>query len=164
IDQAIAEMNLIATRLEEQNPKENTGWGLHLRSFYDWIVPQEVRWSMIALFIFANLLLLVVCASVANLLLVRSTTRQEEMAIRAALGARPMRLVRQLLAESFWLAGLAGVFGLLLAYWGTKLLASSNLPNIARLSDTHIELKVVAFTLGITLVTVFVFGLTPAWL
>ena len=164
IDKAISDMNVIASRLADAHPQENTGWGLHLRSFYDWIVPQEVRWSMIALFIFANLLLLVVCASVANLLLVRSTTRQEEMAIRAALGARPMRLVRQLLAESFWLAGLAGVFGLVLAYWGTKLLASSNLPNIARLSDTHIEPKVIAFTLGITLVTVFVFGLTPAWL
>src|ERR1051325_2657751 len=164
IDQAISEMNVIASRLAEAHPQENTGWGLHLRSFYDWIVPQEVRWSMIALFIFANLLLLVVCASVANLLLVRSATRQEEMAIRAALGARPMRLVRQLLAESFWLAGLAGLFGLLLTYWGTKLLASSTLQNIARLRDTRIDLKVLAFTLGITLITVLVFGLTPALL
>ena len=163
IDQAIAEMNLIATRLEEQNPKENTGWGLHLRTFYDWIVPQEVRWTMIALLVFVALLLLITCANVANLLLVRATTRRQEIAIRGALGARPARLLRQLLVESFLLAGLGGLLGLLLTYWGAGLIASSNMQNIARLSDTRIDLRVVGFTFAITVITALIFGLAPGW-
>jgi putative ABC transport system permease protein len=163
LDHAISEMNVIGARLAEQHPQENTGWGLHLRSFYQWIVPAEVRWAMFALFVFVVLLLLIACANVANLLLVRATTRQLEMAIRGALGARPTRLMGQLLVESFWLSGLAGLLGLLLTSLGTKLIASSNMQNIARLSDTRIDSRVLGFTLAITVITGLIFGLAPAW-
>lgn len=163
LDQANAEMSIVAQRLQDQNPKSNAGWGVRLRTFYDWIVPEEIRRSMWALFLAVELLLLVACANVANLLLARSTTRQQEIAVRAAVGARPARLLRQLLIESLLLAGLGGLFGLLLTYLGTKLIASVNAQNIARLSETRIDFSVLGFTLLITVIIGLIFGLAPGW-
>jgi len=163
LDKASADMGVVAQRLQEQYPKTNTGWNVRLRTFYDWIVPAEVRRSMWMLFIAVELLLLVACANVANLLLARSTTRQQEIAVRAALGARPARLLRQLLIESLLLAGLGGLFGLALTYLGTKVIASVNAQNIARLSETHVDFSVLGFTLLITVIIGLIFGLAPAW-
>lgn len=163
IDRATAEMGILTQRLAEQNPETNNGWGLRLKSFYDWIVPEGTRISMLALFVAVYLLLLIACANVANLLLARATTRQQEMAVRAVLGARPARIMRQLLVESLLLAGLSGLSGLFLTYWGTKLIVSANLQNIARLSDTRIDARVLAFAFLITGVTGLIFGLAPAW-
>lgn len=163
LDQATAEMNILAKRLEEQNPESNTGWGLGLRTFYDWLVPEGVRLSIFALFGAVYLLLLIACANVANLLVARGATRQQEMAVRAALGARPGRLMRQLLMESLLLAGLSGLLGLFLTYWGTRLIVSSNLQSIARLSETRIDARVLGFALVITTIAALIFGLIPAW-
>jgi putative ABC transport system permease protein len=118
---------------------------------------------MYALFGAVYLLLLIACANVANLLLAQATTRQQEMAIRAALGARPGRLMKQLLIESLLLAGLSGLLGLFLTYWGTRLIVSSNLQNIARLSETRIDARVLGFALVITAIAALIFGLAPAW-
>jgi predicted permease len=163
LDQANAEMTLLARRLEEQNPEQNTGWSLRLRSFYDWLVPEGVRLSMYALLGAVYLLLLIACANVANLLLARAATRQQEMAVRAALGARPARLMRQLLIESLLLAGVSALLGLFLTYWGTRLIASSNLQNIARLSETRIDARVLGFAVVVTVIAALIFGIAPAW-
>ena len=163
IDQANAEMAVLAQRLQEHYPKSNTGWNARLRSFYDWILPEPVRRSMVALFVAVGLLLFVACANVANLLLARSTTRQQEIATRAAVGARPLHLIRQLLIESLLLVSLGGVFGLLLTFFGTKVISSVNAQNIARLSETHVDVTVLGFTVLVTLLIGMIFGLAPAW-
>ena len=161
--QATSDMETVAQRLEQQNAKSNTGWRVRASTFYDWIVPKEVRKSMLGLFVGVNLLLLIACANVANLLLANATTRQQEMAMRAALGASPRRLARQLLIESLLMAGLGGLLGLGLAFFATKVLASASVQNIARLSESHIDARVLGFTFLITTLTGLIFGLAPAW-
>ncbi len=163
LGQATSDMNILGQRLEQQFAKSNTGWRVRVTSFYEWLVPKEVRMAMVGLFVAVSLLLLIACANVANLLLASATTRQQEMATRAALGASPARLIRQLLIESLLLAGFGGLLGLGLAYWATKLIASGKLQNIGRLSDASIDGSVLGFTLFITLLTGLIFGLAPAW-
>jgi putative ABC transport system permease protein len=163
-NQAVSEMNAMAQRLEQQYAGANTGWGVRVKTFYDWIVPKEVRTAMFGLFVAVGLLLLIACVNVANLLLADATKRQQEMAMRAALGATPNRLLRQLLIESLLLAGLGGLLGLALAFWATRVISASNTQNIARLSESGIDGYVLVFTLIITTVTGLIFGLAPAWL
>ena len=163
-NQAVSDMDTVAQRLEQQYAGSNTGWRVRMKTFYDWIVPQEVRTAMLGLFVGVNLLLLIACVNVANLLLADATKRQQEMAMRAALGASPGRLIRQLLIESLLLAGLGGLLGLALAFWATKIIAAANMQNIARLSESRIDGYVLVFTFIITTLTSLIFGLVPAWL
>jgi putative ABC transport system permease protein len=163
-NQAVSDMDNVAQRLEQQYAESNTGWRVRMKTFYDWIVPKEVRTAMFGLFVGVSLLLLIACVNVANLLLADATKRQQEMAMRAALGASPSRLIRQLLIESLLLAGLGGLLGLGLAFWATKVIAAANMQNIARLSESGIDGYVLVFTFVITTITGLFFGLAPAWL
>src|SRR5215216_603339 len=163
-NQAMSDMDIVARRLEQQHGESNTGWRVRMKTFYDWIVPKEVRTDIFGLFVGVSLLLLIACVNVANLLLAGTAKREQEMATRAALGASPNRLVRQLLIESLLLAGLGGLLGLGLAYWTTKAIAAANMQNIARLSESRIDGSVFVFTFVITTITGLIFGLAPALL
>ena len=161
VQQAQAELTGIAKQLEQALPKFNTGWSVSVLPIHEQVVG-EIRPILIVLLAAVAFVLLIACANVANLLLSRAAARQKELALRAALGAGRMRLVRQMLTESVLLALMGGVLGVLLAYWGIQLLIGFGPDNIPRLSEISIDLRVLAFTFGISLLTGVLFGMIPA--
>jgi putative ABC transport system permease protein len=122
----------------------------------------NVRLTLLVLLGSVSFVLLIGCANVANLLLARAAGRQKEVAIRAALGANRLRVVRQLLTESLLLSLLGGCMGLLLALWGIDVLRSLNLANLPHLQPIRADSWVLGFTLFISLASGLIFGLVPA--
>jgi putative ABC transport system permease protein len=162
LKQAQAEMNILAKRLEQVDPDLNKGQGMN-------VLPLRVELSSntrLALFVLlaaVSFVLLIACGNVANLILARGTSREREMAIRTALGAGRVRLIRQLFTESVMLAMLSGCLGLYLAVVGVPTLIALGPPNIPRLEEAGLDSMVLAFTLGISLVAAIICGLGPAW-
>jgi predicted permease len=161
LERAQAEMNTIAQRLEQAYPDINKGLGVNLVPFQLQFTGSSVRLALWILFGAVVFLLLIACTNVANLMLARGIAREREIAIRMALGAGRMRLIRQLLTESSLLALLAGALGLLMALAGIKALISFSPPNIP-LDSVAIDAKVLAFTIVASLLTSLLFGLAPA--
>ena len=159
---AQASFNTIARRLEQEYPETNKGRGINLVSVRDQFVG-DVRRALLVLLAAVGFVLLIACANVANLLLVRAAARQREMAIRAALGADRFNLTRQLLIESVMLAIAGGAAGLLLARLGVDVLAKISPAGAIHQPRLGLNLAVLAFTFVVTLLTGIACGLAPAW-
>ena len=162
VAQAQSNLSTIAESLAKQYPDSNTHFGVLVKPLREDMIG-DVRTALYILFGAVVCVLLISNANVANLLLARASARGKEIALRAAMGASRVRIIRQLLTESVLLAGLGGVFGLLLAQWGTEALIKTVPENIPRISNIQLDTPVLIFTLAVSLVTGVVFGLVPAW-
>ena len=161
-DQAQSEVTAIAARLEQQYPDQNTNKSLRTESALSAMVG-SVRPALFIMLGAVACVLLIACANVANLLLARATSRHKEMAIRAALGASRMRVIRQLLTESVLLSLAGGACGLLLAVWWSDLLIALGKDDIPRAVEVAIDRRVLGFTIGVSVLTGLIFGLVPAF-
>ena len=166
LKQAQAVMDSVARRLAVQYPKTNAGWSYPVSPFKGPVAEGVLRTAIFALAGAVTFVLLIVCSNVASMLLARGTTRQGEMAIRAALGAGRLRLIRQLVVESVLLACAAGVGGLMLARWGlgviVNLVPKYNLVETESVHHISMNLAALAFTAALCLLTGVAVGLLPA--
>ncbi|HYL72820.1 MAG TPA: ABC transporter permease [Bryobacteraceae bacterium] len=161
-EQAQAEMDTIAARVGKQYP-EVKDWGIHLLTLFDSFVTQDLQTGLLVLQVAVALVLLIACANIANLLLARSAARQKEMAVRTAMGATRVQLIRQLLVESVVLAIVGGGTGLLGAVLAVRALVRSLPDGTLPIPDVGVDTTVLWFCFGLTIATGVLFGLAPAF-
>ncbi len=163
-DQAQSEMNTVATRLAQEYPQANNGWNitvepLHAAYHRHLVQPLFVMVGAV------SFVLLIACANVANLLLSRAAARRREVAIRLAIGASRVRLLRQFLTESLLLGMCGGAIGLLLAFWASAVLRTEAVHYIGTpgLREMSMDWRVLSYSLIISFATGIIFGIAPAW-
>lgn len=161
VAQAQVEMRAIAAQLASEYPKSNAGWSANVYPLHAEVVGR-VRPALLILMAAVGFVVLIACANVANMLLVRGIDREKEVAIRVALGAGRGRIIQQLLTESLLLSFVGGALGLLLAGWGVRAVIPMIPPDVPRTGEIGIDGRVIAFTLAISFFTGILFGVMPA--
>src|SRR5258708_7147297 len=166
VKSAQADLDMIAAQLEKQYPETNTGRGVVIYP----LLADTVRMYSTALWLMmgtVGFVLLIGCANLANLMLARASGRQREIALRLALGASRLRIVRQLLTESVLIGLAGGVAGTLVAYWVVDLIRVANPGEAARFapgwSHLGLNLPVLLFTLVVSVLSGILVGMAPAW-
>lgn len=163
LEAARAEMAVIADQVGREEPGEKE-FDIVITGLHDYLV-RDTRLVLFVLGGVVAFVLLIACANLAGLLLTRGVGRQSEMALRASLGASRRRLAGQLLAESMVLSVMGGALGLLLGFWTSRALVFLARDAVAfgQMADVHLDWRVLAFTVTLSLLTAIVFGLAPAW-
>lgn len=160
-EQSQSDLNAIGLQLQQQYPDTNKNWWMRQRSLREVLIG-PVRPTLMLMWSAVGLLLLIACVNVANLLLARLIFRQREFALRTALGASRIRMIRQALTESVLLSLTGATLGVFTAWWGIHALHAFGPADVPRLNQSGIDPAVLAFTLGISLLAGIVFGIAPA--
>jgi putative ABC transport system permease protein len=158
---AQSDLDVVQAGMIHEHPKEDAGSGVRVVTLREDMV-SNVRTALLILQFAVLVVVLIACANVANLLLARSTARQREIAVRAAMGASRARIMRQMIVESVTLAAVGGAAGLLVAGWATSAIAAFGTRVLPQLNGIEISTPVVAFAIVLSLVTGIVFGAAPA--
>ena len=161
LERAQRDMTLIAGRLATTYPDSNAGWGARVIAAQEQLVT-TVRPALLLIAAAVGFLLLIVCANVANLILARLSSRRGEIAVRAALGAGRLQLVRQVLAESFLLSAIGGALGVLVAWGAVRLVHTLPDGSLPRMQEVRLDGGVLLFALIVSVLVALVFGLVPA--
>jgi len=159
--QATAEMNALTAQLAREHPDFDNGFRVRLIPLFQEVIGKSQR-LLLVLMGAVGFVLLIACANAANLLLARATARTREIAVRAALGAGRLRLIRQMLTESILISLVGAAFGALIAIAGVRALVVLLPPDFPRAHTIHVDATVFAFTFAIALITGILFGLAPA--
>ena len=167
--QAQAQMDQVALQIARENPNSNVNKGVRVEPLHEMLV-DSIRTGFLVLYGAVTVLLLVACVNVSNLLVAKASARSREIAIRQALGAGRIRLIRQLLTESVLLGIFGGILGLILAFWSLNMLqliapriqetGGGGLPGF---EEIRVNLPVLGFTVGLSLMAGLLFGVVPAW-
>jgi putative ABC transport system permease protein len=161
LNQAQAEMNTISSRLEQQYPTDDTGWGAVVVPLREQLVG-DVRPALLVLLGAVAFVLLIACANVANLMLAKTLGRRKEIAIRSALGASRSRVLQQVLSESVLIALMGGVLGLIIAHFEVQLISAFLASQLNQSPDINLDIRVLGFTLAVSILTGVIAGLAPA--
>ena len=163
--QAQAKLDGFVSQLGQQYPTEypaSARWSAQLKPLHDEVVGNSGT-MLFALLVAVSMVLLIACVNIASLLLARSAVRQREIALRQALGARAARLIRQLLTESLLLSVAGGLLALILGFWFKNVLLHAVPAGLPRLNEVTLNLRVLGFAIGVSLITGLGFGVAPAW-